>query len=55
MKKFFWMLHCAYYFKRLGCNFRTSWECAAACWENRLDYGEHPKDAYLEEVSCWNE
>jgi hypothetical protein len=55
MKKFIWIIRCTYYFmKHTNSGFAFGWYLASA-WANEFDWQDyHPRDAMLEEVSCWD-
>ena len=55
MKKFIWKMQCTYHFMRhTDSGFRLGWYLASV-FADEYEWQEfHPRDAMLEEVSCWD-
>lgn len=56
MYRLFWMARYALILQRLtGMRLRWCWDSAEAAWETNVDFPLSPRDAVLEELSCWSE
>lgn len=61
MKYLIWRIRCAYWYQRLlDCGPGFAWELSGATLEQQRDMQGHdsepldsPRDAVLEELSCW--